>query len=483
VTPDEPALVAASQQIDRLEAARMYALARFIAAAGHRADGWPTPAAWVRSRFAVGPSETARLCARARRMTAWPVLGEAWVAGRVTGAQVEAVCRLVPRPLVDLYAEHDAEVSPLLAGLSLSDTTVAVREWVARAEAHQSPDPAGLGEVETRPAELFLARSIDDGGMVNASLDPTTTTLVETALRVAERPNGPGEVRTAAQRRAEALGAIARSYLDHHERRDARPGRQHPHVLVVVDLPDLYAACLRGAGITDAAELDAHVAANQLSAVEAAFMRDALVHASGDLRTLDGHRLQASTVTELFGPGTTMARLLTARGQVLDHGRSVRLAGPTLRDAVLARDGTCRYPGCHSPAVWADTHHVRHWRRGGSTSVTNLVALCGGHHGLVHSKGWDLSVAADGTVTFVDPAGAELRSPPPRRHRPPPLPLHLPALDALRPPRARPPTHREHATQTESVDLPESAAADDELDVEASDRLIRRRVQQLVRAA
>ena len=73
-----------------------------------------------------------------------------------------------------------------------------------------------------------------------------------------QRPDTPGEFRTAAQRRGEALRDLAGFVLDNHTG-DAgdpggsrRPGRQHPHVLAVMDLDDLYAAMLAGLGVRTA---------------------------------------------------------------------------------------------------------------------------------------------------------------------------------------------------------------------------------------
>jgi HNH endonuclease len=84
---------------------------------------------------------------------------------------------------------------------------------------------------------------------------------------------------------------------------------------------------------------------------------------------------------------------------------------PGLRRALSARDRGCRFPGCgHHRFV--DAHHVRHWARGGETTLANLVLLCRRHHRLVHEGGY----AIDDKLRFYDPWGRRI----PRVWRVPP---------------------------------------------------------------
>lgn len=91
--------------------------------------------------------------------------------------------------------------------------------------------------------------------------------------------------------------------------------------------------------------------------------------------------------------------------EVLDLGRRARFPNPSLRRAVLGRDGhRCRFPGC-TQRTRLRIHHVRAWARGGRTDRYNLVALCPSHHRAVHEGGWE--VVADGSdgFTFRAPDG------------------------------------------------------------------------------
>lgn len=72
--------------------------------------------------------------------------------------------------------------------------------------------------------------------------------------------------------------------------------------------------------------------------------------------------------------------------------------------AVRARDGHCRFPGCHVAARFCDVDHVRPWP-GGPTSIANLVLLCRRHHRVKQRPGWTVRLDPDGTLTWTDPTG------------------------------------------------------------------------------
>jgi hypothetical protein len=204
-------------------------------------------------------------------------------------------------------------------------------------------------------------------------------------------------------------------------------------VAVTIDPDDLIAGSLRGLGIATADDLGRFLAARSVTVVEEGLFRDALAHAAGVPVDHDGHPLRAASLATLFTEGTLVHRLLVADGQVIDRGRDVRLASPDLRDAMVARDRGCRFPRCDAPTAWVHAHHLRHWEHGGATDLANLAGLCAAHHGVVHRQGWDLTLEPDATLVFRRPDGTTLASPPPRRRRPSPLPLHHPRRRGLIP--------------------------------------------------
>ncbi|RBY79089.1 HNH endonuclease [Blastococcus sp. TF02-09] len=84
------------------------------------------------------------------------------------------------------------------------------------------------------------------------------------------------------------------------------------------------------------------------------------------------------------------------------------------RRFVSARDRTCRHPGCHVRAGWADLDHVVAHADGGATDCVNLCCLCRRHHRLrTHADGWTHTLDDDGVLTVVTPSGVTRTTRPP----------------------------------------------------------------------
>jgi hypothetical protein len=71
---------------------------------------------------------------------------------------------------------------------------------------------------------------------------------------------------------------------------------------------------------------------------------------------------------------------------------------------VRARDGHCRFPGCHVSARFCDLDHVRPWPAG-PTTAANLACLCRRHHRTKQRPGWQVRIHPDATLTWTDPTG------------------------------------------------------------------------------
>ncbi len=78
--------------------------------------------------------------------------------------------------------------------------------------------------------------------------------------------------------------------------------------------------------------------------------------------------------------------------------------GAALARLVRARDGTCRYPGCATPAGRCDLDHVTPYPAG-PTTAANLQTLCRTHHGFKHHGGWTVTMTPDGVCTWTAPNG------------------------------------------------------------------------------
>jgi len=92
-----------------------------------------------------------------------------------------------------------------------------------------------------------------------------------------------------------------------------------------------------------------------------------------------------------------------ADGRIFDVGAKTRTIPPALRRALLYRDRSCRFPGCHGR--FCQAHHIRHWAHGGPTTLSNLVLLCRRHHRAVHEEGYRVERMSDGELRFHGPDG------------------------------------------------------------------------------
>jgi hypothetical protein len=100
--------------------------------------------------------------------------------------------------------------------------------------------------------------------------------------------------------------------------------------------------------------------------------------------TQGGSLIAPETVRRLACDANVIPTVLGSRGEILDQGRSTRLATPGQLAALWLRDAGCSFPGCTTPAHWCDAHHLVHWADGGASDLTNLALLCGRHHSVVH---------------------------------------------------------------------------------------------------
>src|SRR5690606_40837305 len=94
-------------------------------------------------------------------------------------------------------------------------------------------------------------------------------------------------------------------------------------------------------------------------------------------------------------------------GEPLALGRKTRAVSASLRRALRARDGGCRFPGC-GRTRFVHFHHIVHWANGGETKLSNLLTLCSFHHHLVHEGGFSAERAENGDLAFFAPDGSRL---------------------------------------------------------------------------
>ena len=118
-------------------------------------------------------------------------------------------------------------------------------------------------------------------------------------------------------------------------------------------------------------------------------------------------------------PGCDASRVVMKHdedGRIFEVGAKTRTIPPALRRALLHRDRSCRFPGCHGR--FCQAHHIRHWAQGGPTTLSNLVLLCRRHHRAVHEEGYQVDRQPDGELRFRRPDGRVIPNVP----RPPEAP-------------------------------------------------------------
>ena len=162
---------------------------------------------------------------------------------------------------------------------------------------------------------------------------------------------------------------------------------------------------------------------SQLDDVVAPHRRPLTVNVTIDLPTLLGLAenpgqlagygpIPAAVARELASDGR-WKRFITEpqTGNLLDFGRESYEPPQQLKDFLIARDRTCRFPGCRRSALLSDLDHAESWESGGQTSAENIGALCRRHHRLKTHDGWSIESFPDGSCTWRSPLGKEFFTP------------------------------------------------------------------------
>jgi len=122
---------------------------------------------------------------------------------------------------------------------------------------------------------------------------------------------------------------------------------------------------------------------------------------------LTGYGAIPASVARELASDATWKRFITdpQTGNLLDYGREKYEPPQALVDFLLARDRTCRFPGCRQPATRTDIDHAESWESGGETTPENLGLLCRRHHRLKTHGKWSLVSSADGSCNWTSPSG------------------------------------------------------------------------------
>ena len=369
---DGDALAEAFALADRLQAKLAEAVAAFDRAELWDIESATSMTAWLRDRAGLTGRRARHTTAIARRLGSLPVTAAAWRAGELSGGQVEAIAAGVDDTTIDVFAAHEAELVPTLAGLSTVDTVRAMAVW----KAHATADGA-----EPDDADRAAAPVPHPGWH-----------------RRHRRHPHPRGVRGREHRPAAGRPPRSRRRPGTHPRPAAprRPGRCVPLVSRPPTDPAGWAA-------PTPPQCHRHPRRPQRRPGRPHRRRAAL----------DG-----ATISRLVCDSALHRVLMAGRSTILDYGTATRTTPVNLWNALVVRDEGCRWPGCDRPSDWCQAHHVRWVTNGGPTRPDNLALLCSRHHHRAHQPGWHVKLHADATLVVTDPNGRTRTTRPPGTLRP-----------------------------------------------------------------
>ena len=348
-------------------------------------DGLRCTRTWLTAFGRMSQGAASGWLSRARLLRHLPALAAAAAEGSVSCEHVDKVQPLVSRVGMDAVRDYDE----ILAGVSASAGPLETQRAVERIAAHLDPDgkpPDPEADFERR--ELTLAR-VGSMTYVKGRLDPEAAAVMQTVLDAMMRPPAADDTRSPGQRRADALTDLLKGFLSG----GGLPtvGGERPQLGILVSPLTL-------AGLTPTTP--SAVAEDPLAAVGIAPEPDRPWLAwVGEISTELAQRLSCDC-------DTWRVVLDPSSGLPLNLGRTHRVVPAGLRKAVLARDRTCRWPGCDAPAQWVDIHHLDPWVEGGLTNVDRLLSLCRYHHVKVHEGHWAVEFnSATGEVWVTRPDG------------------------------------------------------------------------------
>ena len=437
-------------------AARASVLAAFTAQDAFERDGQRCARSWLKWQTRVTGGAAADAVGWAKRLAAHPAVRRALAAGTVSASWAREVCAwsdLLPA------SQREAADEILLAaaegGAALADLAALAQEMRRRCAA---PDKDSADGFEDRGLDLGV--TFGGAGRVAGDLTPGCTAALSAVLEALGKKAGPEDVRTAAQRRHDALEEACRRLVAAGGLPDraGQPAQIQLHLTLdqlrqLDGAADAEAAWAAGRAAGDgepgwlsgraakAYACDAQITpivTGHLDPAALAKLTTGFLTAGGQpgctcggCTCRPGHgpagplpprtlrRLQDTLLRYaadvLSGPAGLAAFLRTgllaadfppAISLPLDTGAATSTVPPHLRRAVLARDRHCAAPGCYQRPAACQVHHIKPRSDGGRTCLANLILLCPFHHLIaVHRWGWKITLNADGTTTATSPDG------------------------------------------------------------------------------
>ncbi|MFI5627201.1 DUF222 domain-containing protein [Nocardioides sp. NPDC051685] len=115
----------------------------------------------------------------------------------------------------------------------------------------------------------------------------------------------------------------------------------------------------------------------------------------------DGEQITAAEARRMACNADLVPVVLGTDSEILDLGRTARLAYPVQHRALRLRDKCCQAEDCDAPAAWTEAHHLKPWSEGGLTNLANMVLLCASDHRRIHDPNYAYERLPDGRIRFT----------------------------------------------------------------------------------
>jgi hypothetical protein len=335
--------VALRSRLTRLEAEAARLLAEIDRRRSFEPDHF-TAEAFLQSRVGDSGRAARRNVAEARGLDSYEIVRHAFAIGEIDRPRV-AMLLAASQVSPSHFRRDQGLLVDTATNQSMAGTHQAIEYWKQQVDIE-----AASADREHLHRRRHLHVSPMLGGMVrlDGELDPVGGRTVILALRSLADPANlePGDLRTPAQRRADAIVELCADHLSHGD--SSETGGSRPNMIVTVSLDVLQGRA------TEPCEL------------------------------ADGTVISAETARRIACDAGVSRVLTQGESEILDVGRTTRVVPAAIRRALALRDKGCTHPGCTRPHHWCDSHHVIHWADGGPTALDNLVLLCRRHHRMVH---------------------------------------------------------------------------------------------------
>jgi hypothetical protein len=115
----------------------------------------------------------------------------------------------------------------------------------------------------------------------------------------------------------------------------------------------------------------------------------------------DGETITAAEARRMACNADLIPVVLGTNSEILDLGRTARLAHPIQHRALRLRDKCCQAEDCDAPAAWTEAHHLKPWSQGGRTNLADMVLLCPSDHRRIHDPHYAHERLPDGRIRFT----------------------------------------------------------------------------------